>query len=230
MILSEILNYMKKKVHKILFPGWGVKREEYSGMDVDEIIDYGFFCEDQGPDLMDPDSCLKDIKPTKPYILIAHSMGSLFVLRNSQLRDNAEAIIIIGGFAKFAESPDNPDGKAVLEVSIMQKQLRRNPKLLLKSFNRAMAYPEHLKIDIPEMCNVSQLHHGLELLKICDIRKDIESIKVPVKILHGAKDAIVSAKLAEDLKESLQDSELNMISKSGHALPLTHAKKIKAQY
>lgn len=217
---------MQKTAHKILFPGWGVPKEEYTGFNVDTIVDYGFFSEDANIDLLNPDAWLAEMQTSEPYILIAHSMGSLFVLRNSQLRDNAQAIVIISGFAKFAQSEDNPDGKPVIEAAMMQKQLRRNPQLLLKSFHRTMFSPEKRSpisgIKIPAMCNISQLHHGLELLKICDIRKDIGGIKTPVMILHGEKDGIVSAKLAETLHQKIPHSQLKLFPEAGHGLPLTH--------
>ncbi len=215
-----------KNIHKILFPGWGVAKEEYAGLNPETVIDYGFFKEEKSLDLMEPASWLLEIQPTEPYILIGHSMGSLFVLRNSQLRDNAQAIIIIGGFAKFAESDNNPYGKSALEVNIMQRQLRRNPRLLMKSFYRTMFYPAHQKVKISETLNISQLHHGLELLKICDIRKDLENIKVPVMIMNGKKDAIVSAKLAETLNDKIVGSSLMLFHEGGHALPITNADEI----
>jgi len=209
----------------ILFPGWGIAVEEYSALKVDRIIDYGFFYDEKSvPDLMNPDEWLDSIQPEKPYTLIAHSMGALFVLRSSQLRDNAEEIIIVGGFAKFAESEDNPYGKPPSEPVMMQKQLKRNPKALLKSFYRAVAAPERLKIAVSDTLNISQLHIGLELLKNCDIRKDLESIKVPVRIMHGKDDLIVSAKLAEYLHSKIKKSSLELFSEKGHWLIGTSSK------
>jgi pimeloyl-ACP methyl ester carboxylesterase len=100
----------------------------------------------------------------------------------------------------------------------MQKQLKRNPAALLKSFYRAVVAPERHKIALQDTLNIPQLHIGLELLKICDIRKDLESINVPVTILHGEKDLIASAKLAEYLHSNIQNSSLKLYPDEGHAL------------
>jgi pimeloyl-[acyl-carrier protein] methyl ester esterase len=214
-------------MNKILFPGWGIPKEEYAALESGTVIDYGFFSnENTAPDLMNPDEWLNSIKPPKPYIIIAHSMGTIFALCNSSLRDNAEAVIIAGGFAKFIQSDDNPYGKPSVEPAMMQKQLRRNPALLLKSFYRAAAAPEQLKIQVPQTFNIKQLHVGLELLKKCDIRSNLISIDIPVTILHGKNDSIVSVKLAEYMQQNIRNSSLEIIENTGHALPLTSPQKI----
>jgi len=209
-----------KQIKTILFPGWAVPPEMYSHFNADMTIDYGFFggkpCFE---DILNPLEQLEALQPAKPYRIIAHSLGGLFALRTSQFRDNADAIILYGCFAKFAESDDNPDGQPQRQVEAMRKQLKRNPQILLKSFHRTMVKPAKINITVPDTLNADKLDEGLYLLQSCDIRGELHSVKPRVKILHGAEDSIVSPRLAEMLSEAIPDSELKIFNNSGHALP-----------
>ena len=191
---------------------------EYAKIAADTVVDYGFFSKGDGLELFSSESWLNDLQPDSSYMLIAHSMGALFALRNSQLRNSAERIIIYSGFARFAESEDNPYGKRVAEIEVMRKQLRRNPAMLLRSFYRTMMAPQKLRISQMEYYNTEKLDEGLELLKNCDIRNELDDLSVPVEIIHGAEDKIVSVKLAEYLHARIPSSELNIQPDKGHGL------------
>ena len=212
------------RIKKILLPGWGVPPAFYAALNVDTIPDYGFFGAGNKLNFFQPDEFLEELRPDSPYILIAHSMGGLLALRNTGLRNNAAKIILIGGFAKFARSADNPSGMPLEIIEKMQAQLLRSPQVLLKSFYRTMCAPEKLKIPVPDDINADLLIHGLEFLKICELREEFLSFPdIPVSVIHGEKDLVASVVLAEKLVTQIAGAALKIVQGKGHALPATAA-------
>ena len=204
--------------YTIILPGWGVPISEYEGVGADLIVDYGFWG-NTPLSLEAPSEWLDSLIPNgKSYRLIAHSMGALFALRTSQLRDSASEIIICGGFSKFVKSDDNIYGQPPETVDLMLNQLKKNPFILLKSFYRTMNAPDKRLIKMPNVeINNEQLEIGLNVLKNCDIRNDLSSINLPVKIFHGEDDRIASYKLANELTENISNSSCEILPAKGHS-------------
>lgn len=217
---------------RIIFPGWGVPIELYLPFLPDEIIDFGFFPDaaadfsvkkvDANPADFN-DTFLKTVMDDEPSVVIAHSLGALPALRSSQLSDSIKAIVLIGGFARFTESlPEYPDGKPVSGISMMQNMMKLSPKMVLDKFYQAMVTPSAFSITPSGKANSANLIKGLSYLVETDLRVNLKDIKVPVLILHGAGDQIVSPKLAEFLRDNITGSELHIFENAGHALPFTH--------
>lgn len=218
---------------KIVIPGWGIPLSFYKVLEPDVIFDHGFFpsdanfAETSGDALKVPRALSMGTTegfeiPDSPYEVIAHSMGALVALADSPLRNNAEKLVVFGGFAKFAESDDNPHGTPPADIDAMSDAVRTDPSKLLKRFHRIVAFPERFKFQpIPERVDTDALLEGLEILKTRDIRGDLESIRIPVSLFHGERDTVVSAELARDVISRVPKAKLTLIPDAGHAIPFT---------
>lgn len=218
---------------KIIIPGWGVPIEQYEPLRHDGIIDFGFFNEDSTStksynitkfDPINIDDILQEeIFKTENSIIVAHSLGALFALRTSQIPENIKAIVLIGGFAKFTKIDEEyPDGKPEAGIIMMKNMLNISPQMVLNKFYAAMSDPEELTITPSTKCNASRLKSALDALKNCDNRSILNDLDIPVLIIHGDSDKIVSLQLAEFLDKNLRNSQIQIVKDAGHALPFTH--------
>jgi non-heme chloroperoxidase len=70
---------------------------------------------------------------------------------------------------------------------------------------------------------------GLTALRDEDLRADLPNIKVPTLLLHARQDQIAAFALAEQMHAAIQNSELVVFEKSGHALFLEEQEKFNAE-
>ncbi|MCK5844359.1 MAG: hypothetical protein KAG97_06600 [Victivallales bacterium] len=221
-------------VVRVVVPGWGIPSSFYSALDPDIVFDHGFFPSDnwstcggsgEAPIMFRPETPgTADGFPAmeKPFEIVAHSFGSFAALAKSEFRDRAERIIILGGFAKFAKSADNPAGTPVERIDAMFAELRTTPERLLKRFLFLMARPEKFRFPrLPKVLNVETLTAGLEILKNRDIRGHLQSMKPRMKFAHGELDAVASVKLGRTAAELAPNAEFLAIPEAGHAIPFT---------
>ena len=218
---------------RIVIPGWGIPLSFYVALEPDVIFNHGFFPSDANfaetsgaavkvarPLSMGTSDGFEI--PDSPYEIMAHSMGALVALADSPLRNQAEKLVVFGGFAKFAESDDNPHGTPLADIDAMSDSVKTDPAKLLKRFHRMVAFPEKFRFQpIPQIVDTNALLEGLGILKTRDIRGDLESIRIPVTLLHGERDTVVSAELARDVASKIPVAELSIIPDAGHALPFT---------
>jgi pimeloyl-ACP methyl ester carboxylesterase len=222
---------------KIVIPGWGIPLSFYAALRADIIFNHGFFQSDANF-VKTSDASVKIVTPAKmgttigvelpdvPYEIFAHSMGALIALADSPLRNQAEKLFIFGGFAKFAKTDDNPHGTPISEIDAMSEAIQNDPAKLLKRFHRLVAYPEKFRFQPTPTEFVSEaLLKGLELLKTCDIRGDLETLRTSIKMFHGERDTVVSPELARDIVSQTSYADLTLIPNAGHALPFTQMVK-----
>jgi len=218
---------------RILYPGWAIPLNLYDPLNSDIIIDYGFFSEVTTTTLTRElnledinDSILKNTIPNEPCVLIAHSLGALLALRSSQISEHIKAMVIIGGFSRFTSAAEEyPDGKPESGVIMMQNVMKLSCNMVLNKFFQAMTAPSDYQISLPKEKNLPRLRDGLQCLRDIDCRDILKNIKIPVMIVHGDGDQVVSSKLAEYLSEHIPDSVLHLIPDAGHALPFTHTEE-----
>lgn len=217
----------------IIIPGWGVPIEQYDTFNHDAIVDFGFFNEDTSvtkpytvtkldPTKMD-NIFDEEIFKTEDSVIVAHSLGSLFALRTSQIPENIKAIFLIGGFAKFTKIDEEyPDGKPESGIIMMKNMVNLSPQMVLNKFYEAMVNPSEFTMTPPSKCNKNELKAGLDSLKEIDNRANLDDIDIPILIIHGESDQIVSLQLGEYLNKNLRNSQIQIIKDAGHALPFTH--------
>lgn len=103
--------------------------------------------------------------------------------------------------------------------------MKLSPKMVLNRFYSAAIAPSDFSIAPAGKPDTSRLKSGLQCLLDTDLRKLLKDINIPVLILHGEKDQIVSVKLAEFLAENIPDTKLHIFENAGHALPFTHTEQ-----
>jgi len=220
---------------RIIYPGWSVPLDLYRSYSPDCMLDFGFFDGEGsdshykviGVDSVDMnDLSTQEILQDDPSILIAHSLGTLLALRSAQKFENIKAIVLIGGFAKFTQSQsDYPDGKPESGLAMMQNMMKLSPKMVLGKFYQAMVAPSDYSMPPHGKTDVARLKAGLQCLAETDLREDLKNINIPVLILHGDSDQIVSVELARFLKDNIAGAELHIFKNAGHALPFTHTEE-----
>lgn len=157
-----------------------------------------------------------------PCVVFAHSLGAMLSLGAIPSAANAKALVIFSGFAKFAESADNPYGQPLAAIDMMKKHLADNPAGLLRNFYRSMFHPVRYAGRYPTSFNINCLSEGMGLLESGDFRSSMESVTIPVLLLHGKKDRIVDFRISEELASKLPSARLKLFEDAGHALPFTH--------
>jgi pimeloyl-ACP methyl ester carboxylesterase len=179
----------------------------YSGWP--NLFDYGFFS-DAPPSPGLGFSGLSELSfGEEPFRAAGHSMGCLFALRLAALNPNVRALTLFAPFAKFGAEPE--------KIDAMSARLDENPRVLLKSFYRAVFAPAPSPLKVPETINIPALKAGLELLKNTDLGTELSKIKIPVLLIQGEKDAVSSPASAKLLKSLLSDTELRVIPATGHS-------------
>ena len=218
-------------MHKVVFPGWAVPLEHYIPYNPDDILDFGFFTAESRDyatnaieiDLGElSDMFLEKMLSEKDSVIIAHSLGALPALRCSQISGRIRACVIIGGFARFTQCEDYPSGKPEKELAAMRNFMKLAPGMVLKKFYDAMCAPSECRITAEGKMDAARLTTGLQYLAETDLRQSLKDINIPVLILHGDSDRIVSPELACYPHENIPGSQLHIIRDAGHALPFTH--------
>ncbi len=221
---------MDKKLKKVLVPGWAVMPELYGPLIGDpgsDIYDFSFFSGESTDQLVNFDSLIGSFCDS-PCVLHAHSLGAMLCIGALPRLPNVKALIIYSGFAKFARTgEDNPYGQPPEIIGMMKRYIAENPESLVKNFYRTMFHPERYAGAYPGILNIACLACGLGTLSANDCRANVAGIRIPVLLLHGAKDRVADVKLAEELASALLDSRLHVIDDAGHALPFTHADKCR---
>lgn len=169
---------------------------------------------------------LKDQHIPDADLILTGSMGGLLAME--LLPDACKKLVLISSTAKFCAAANYPRGTHEKILKRMILQLKRSPDTVLEQFYKNVHHPHPaLKTD-PE-CPLDELVAGLEYLLASDVRGNVPTIGIPVLILHGTKDRIIPPAAAEWLHANLPDSELEMISGDGHALPAHHFNDVIAR-
>ncbi len=148
-------------------------------------------------------------------VLVGWSLGG-FVALEAMLECGVKAskLILISSGARFSGGQGGGQSKST--VRAMRRALNQAPEATLARFYAAAGAPK-----APE-CNkfsVPALEYGLSYLERIDLSARLSEITIPVLIIHGACDEIVSLKEAEFLHERLVRSQLVVLPNAGHLLP-----------
>lgn len=220
----------------ILFPGWAmppVKNiyEEFipNLMSTFDIVDYGFFEPRHKFDFKNPDSEIAKFADKEYDFVIGYSLGSQFALRLALLSNTQpKALIIISGFAKFAESKDNPFGQNNFALNAMITGMKIQPAKVLREFYKVSF--GHLKKNIIDEKYIpvpSAMAEALRFLLDCDFRSNLKKINCPTLVIAGEQDTVVKPSLSEELAKSIVNAEFKLERGSGHALPFSKSEEIK---
>lgn len=208
----------------LLLPGWAIPLSYYAPLLSTiktkvraSVFDYGFFPAAPAQESIKIPSLASGCAP---LVVIAHSMGSLFAFRHALSHPSVKAIVLFGAFARFAASGKIP-GRSIEDIDAMRKHLQESPEMLLKSFYRASASPDPLRIPPPQNLNLQALSEGLEILATEDVSEKLSTLAVPCLDFVSSNDLIVDAPMSSALAALLPKMQTLKFQGAGHLLPIT---------
>jgi TAP-like protein len=155
-------------------------------------------------------------------ILTAHSFG-LHCLPFELIQD-ADLLVIIGGFEEFHASEKAVSRKAIQRMLV---RLASDYRAVLSDFYSASFavsgnVPAVVSMDYDRTCDLDLLSADLRQLDTGRVSIDNLRLAKSMLILHGEQDSIVPVERARSLHERLPGSRLSLHRSAGHALPFTH--------
>ena len=150
--------------------------------------------------------------PRKLTLLVGHSLGFLWLLRQSALRH--VPLVGINAFPRFLEADDYRPAVAARVLDRMKRRIATDTHSVLQEFwMRAGATgPDSAP-------HAAALAEGLDHLAVWDERENLASRASPTRLIAGREDAIVPPAMIE---MAFKGSEIAWLP-GGHALPRTHA-------
>lgn len=158
-------------------------------------------------------------------LLLVHSYGLHWC--NNEILRQADHLVAVGSFLHFHPFDEKEHKRSKMMLRKMQAQFVDSPVMVLEKFYEEVFYPEETHLDVP-----STLNHDLLLSDLGDLdrdnRKNADLFNMnSITIIHGARDKIVSNKLAREMYSKLRlRSQYFEIKGGGHALPFTHGTQI----
>ncbi|OGC07106.1 hypothetical protein A3H38_03570 [candidate division WOR-1 bacterium RIFCSPLOWO2_02_FULL_46_20] len=134
-------------------------------------------------------------------------------------RQEIRGLVLVSAFPKYVKSADYPCG-APLAL------LKRLEKKFLTDYKQGMNYfydlifkdkQSHHLIDHLPVPERGDLEKWFKRLEHDDLRGLLPTINVPVLLIHGDKDPIVSAQTATYMKDRIKESDLHLLAGVGHA-------------
>jgi len=180
---------------------------------------------------------------TRP-VLVGHSWGGALALSYAVEYPQELSAIVLLAPAAYADEGEDQLLRAVLDmpvigdVSLTLGRLLLGKSILKKELKRAF-YPDTVPNEYLRHASSLWLHHKqlrayfddeFSLNKDLErISKDYPDIRMPVVIVTGDHDKVVSAKdNAYRLKDSIAQSQLIELKNTGHQVPQTHPESIFA--
>lgn len=164
-------------------------------------------------------------------ILVGWSMGSQIALRvHSLLAEKVAAMVLVGGTPLFCQRDDFDCGIAPAEVRNMALRLKRDYQRTAGEFFRQMfSEMEVATLDLPAIAGrvVGKLPErsvalsALQALINCDLRAALQSVAVPVLLVHGDADSICPADASRFMTARMLAAKLEIFAAAGHAPFLT---------
>ncbi|UAK24480.1 alpha/beta fold hydrolase [Sphingomonas nostoxanthinifaciens] len=150
--------------------------------------------------------------PSGPCIRVGHSLGGLRML--AEPAPHACAMIVINGFDRFTASSGHP-GAAPRLLDAMIRRCARDPAATVGDFRARCGESAPIPGE-----PTARLADDLARLRDIDMRGHVPS--VPLLVLHGARDPILSeAQRAAGFGDAAHDRAT--CAEAGHLLPATHA-------
>lgn len=161
------------------------------------------------------------------FILTGFSMGGAIALRYMNRYGGfgvCKLILLSAAAPCFTQRPGFPYGKTVQEVDDLINLAEIDRPQLCQNFSRQLFANPHSEAVVDWFGNIALSASGIGTIK-CGIalrdedgRKDLGCVHVSTYIIHGDKDVIVSAELAEIQHEGICGSKLITLPDSGHGI------------
>jgi pimeloyl-ACP methyl ester carboxylesterase len=175
-------------------------------------------------------------------VLVGHSWGGSLALAYAVDYPNELSAIVLLAPAAYPDKGGDQFMRAIVktpligDVALTVGRVLFGKSILKKELNKAF-YPDSVPEDYLQYAASSWLHHKQVRATLEDewgLNKDLETtskhyseIRIPVVIVTGDQDKVVSAKdNAYRLKTSIAQSQLIELKNTGHQVPQTHPESI----
>ena len=205
-------------VHRIDLPGHGQNRELPWPKDPSQLLEQLGECVDGG-------------------VLTGWSLGGLLGLRLAlDQPDRIRALILIAATPCFAQRPHWPFGVSEALIGQLAHELDSGPEQVLNRFLALEVHgSEHAAADLKLLRRVGFKHGlprpaalsaGLRLLRDWDLSEQLGKIDLPVLLIGGRRDKLVSFDALEAMADRLPGARLLRIPGAAHAPFLTDASTV----
>ncbi len=167
---------------------------------------------------------LEQSLPSDVSCLIGWSLGGMFSLAlAAHLPERCRSLTLISSAAKFVSDGSYVGANFQHLCQLKTKLLKNREEALFEFMSLCYSDREKLARTQAELCTWSQdtLAFGLEVMEQLDLRGLLPQIRVPLKMLHGKRDRIMPVATSRYLEENSKVSELTLLSKQDHGLPVT---------
>ncbi len=171
--------------------------------------------------------------PQLAPIAIGWSLGALLLMKMELLRPGSfSGLVLVGATPSFVSRVGFPHGQKRAIVRKMMADLKKEPQEALERFyglnftDTELAGPE-AKAFLGKFSGAEadtrpeSLSNALEALYNTDIIDEIDSLDLPVLILHGAQDNVAPMGAASFLARKIRGARLHIFEDLGHAPFLT---------
>lgn len=207
----------------VLIPGWGFDARVWQPLV--RLLGKDFRIHSAGDDL-----------PANA-VICGWSLGALTALQWALNQPEKIArLVLIGATPRFMQAPDWPHGQPPALLEEFAAAVAANPRAALRRFatllNQGDVDSRRLTRELAALLDdplspapspargegsVVALVAGLQTLRDTDLRQDVDRIRQPVLLLHGAHDALMPLAAAEWLAEHLPVARLEVLSGVAHA-------------
>jgi pimeloyl-[acyl-carrier protein] methyl ester esterase len=167
-------------------------------------------------------------------VVCGWSLGALTAMQAALNQPEKIArLFLIGATPRFVQSPDWPHGQppglldsfAAAVAADPRTALRRFAALLNQGDDESRRLTRELTAALASDTSPATLAAGLDILRDTDLRQQVNRIRQPVLLLHGARDALIPLAAAEWLLEHLPDARLEVFPGTAHAVFLAQPER-----
>lgn len=173
----------------------------------------------------------------RPAIWIGWSLGALVALHAAtRVPESVRALVLIAATPRFTRSPDWPHAMATEMLAQFADELdtdytRTLSRFIALQFGSSNAEREAARQLRQELAarppTLAGLRAGLAILAHADLRRELAGIHVPVLVVNGERDRLVSMKAGETIASQVRQGHCRVIAAAGHAPFLSHGSEVQ---
>ena len=161
------------------------------------------------------------------FTLVGFSMGGAIVLRYMRLFKGfgvRKLILLAAAAPCWTQRPDFPYGLTKEYVNSLIALAETDRPQLCENFSRQLFASPQTEAAVQWFRDIALSASGVGTIQTAislrdeDGRQDMQCVRVPTWIIHGAKDAVVSNELAEIQHQGIAGSVLCTLENSGHGV------------